>query len=311
MQSAKKEKNMQARAAKQEKNMHTVAEIAERVKTLIESQEANAGGQISRSHLIRALTEEKFMNELLGIIINDKRTVKDPEAPKKPSSAYILFTAEQRAKAKEKDPEAKLQTMELAAKWNEIKDTKKAEKYKRMAEEDKARYEEEMKDYTPPPLSTLLELPVNKPKAHRTRKPGSTPKKAKKPADHPKSARNAWIFFQAEKRPEVKEQEDDSKEVSRILGKMWKELPEDEKKPYEKMAKKDKKRYEEEMKAWEDAHPEPEDMDDDEESEPKSTPKTKKPEAEPESSDDSEDDAPKAAAAHKPVTRSQTKKAEK
>lgn len=73
---------------------------------------------------------------------------KDKDAPKKARSAYIFFCSDKRESIKKKNPELKPTeiTIELGAAWKKIRDTKKADKYKTMAEEDKRRYDYEMKN---------------------------------------------------------------------------------------------------------------------------------------------------------------------
>ncbi len=57
------------------------------------------------------------------------------------------------------------------------------------------------------------------------------------------------MFFSQDKRPEIKMKTPDSTigEVAKQLGARWKSLSEDEKKPYEKLAREDRERYMEEM----------------------------------------------------------------
>ncbi len=96
-------------------------------------------------------------------------------------------------------------------------------------------------------------------------KKGKTVKKSKKTAkdpNAPKKAKNAYMFFSSEKNAEVKtkfskEQDDGTlkapkgSEVAKEIGKMWKELSEAEKLPYQEMYTKAKAKYEEEMKVYE------------------------------------------------------------
>uniref|UniRef100_A0A0G4G6D6 Fe2OG dioxygenase domain-containing protein n=1 Tax=Chromera velia CCMP2878 TaxID=1169474 RepID=A0A0G4G6D6_9ALVE len=77
---------------------------------------------------------------------------KDPNAPKRPRSAYILFTADKRAEIIKKKPEMAKAITEIAKMcgeaWKKIGDKDK-KKYQDLAEKDKARYEKEMKSYKP------------------------------------------------------------------------------------------------------------------------------------------------------------------
>ncbi|KAJ3093732.1 Non-histone chromosomal protein 6 [Phlyctochytrium planicorne] len=76
---------------------------------------------------------------------------KDPNAPKKPMSPYLIWSNENRARIKEENPEAGFADIGklLGAEWKKVTDSEK-EAYKKMAEKDKARYEKEQKSYKPP-----------------------------------------------------------------------------------------------------------------------------------------------------------------
>uniref|UniRef100_A0A0G4IEK9 HMG box domain-containing protein n=1 Tax=Chromera velia CCMP2878 TaxID=1169474 RepID=A0A0G4IEK9_9ALVE len=77
---------------------------------------------------------------------------KDPNAPKKPRSAYILFTADKRAEITKKTPALAKEITKVAKMcgeaWGKLKDADK-KKYQDLAVKDKARYEKEMKSYKP------------------------------------------------------------------------------------------------------------------------------------------------------------------
>ncbi|CEM01030.1 unnamed protein product [Vitrella brassicaformis CCMP3155] len=70
----------------------------------------------------------------------------------------------------------------------------------------------------------------------------------------PKRSRSAFIFFTMDRRDEVVSQNPDLRgrvtEVSKILGAEWKSMSARQKKPYETQAKRDKERYEREMKEY-------------------------------------------------------------
>jgi hypothetical protein len=98
---------------------------------------------------------ERFQTTITPILskIKSKKTKakKDPNAPKKPRSAYILFSSDNRADVKEENPDMITTdiTKEIARLWREANSDVK-EEYKEKAQEDKKRYEREMEDYNPP-----------------------------------------------------------------------------------------------------------------------------------------------------------------
>ena len=87
------------------------------------------------------------------------KKVKDPVAPKRGKSSYIYFCVEKREEIKSSNPDmsAKDIIKELARIWREDTSEKEKARYNKMSAEDKSRYEEEMKDYTPPENSYYIE----------------------------------------------------------------------------------------------------------------------------------------------------------
>ena len=80
-------------------------------------------------------------------------------------------------------------------------------------------------------------------------------KKKKKAEGAPKNPLNGYILFSTAKRAEVKAENPEMKttEISSLLGKMWKEIKEEDSDEYRKymdLAKEDKVRYETEMKSY-------------------------------------------------------------
>ena len=163
---------------------------------------------------------------------------KDKEAPKRGKSSYIFFCIENRQKVKDKNDElsAKDITKELGRLWRELSDKSK-KVYEKQASVDKERYVCEMKGYVRP--------------SHLDNGVESKKKKRK----GPKRGLSSYIYFCKEQRPVVKEKniEMSAKEITTELGRQWKLLSETDKKPYEKLAKKDKKRYETEKLDWVDS----------------------------------------------------------
>ena len=187
-------------------------------------------------------------DELLASKKGSKKSDKDPNAPKRNKTAYIYFCSDKRAEAKSElgdDAKATEVTALLGKMWKELKEdddrSEELEKYTKMAVDDKARYQDEIKMYTP---SSDEETAPKK---------GS---KKKSDPNAPKRGKTAYIYFCSDKRAEAKEElGDDAKatEVTALLGKMWKELKEDEDRSeelekYTKMAADDKARYENETK---------------------------------------------------------------
>ncbi len=77
------------------------------------------------------------------------KKVKDPNAPKKGMSAFMMFSNEQRNKIKADNPEATFGEIgrKVGEAWKALNDKQKAV-YTKKAEEDKQRYESEFQTYT-------------------------------------------------------------------------------------------------------------------------------------------------------------------
>ena len=219
---------------------------------------------------------------------SDKK-LKDPNAPKRGKSAYIFFCSKNREKAKERLGEgakATEVTSELGKMWTELKaSTKKADKaalagFEAEATEDKARYDEEKKDYKPPSEEELASMAPTK-KGRKT---------SDKDSNSPKGRKSAYIYFCSAMRPQVKSElgEEGKSMIMSELGKRWKELKEDEDRAdelakYTQMAEDDKARFQEEKEQVTDEKVSPSKTD-------AKKPKAKKVEAEDELSDASTDD---------------------
>ena len=168
-------------------------------------------------------TFDSKKNDLNNIISNNKNTsskkVKDPNAPKRAKTSYILFCAEQRDNVKKSHPDmsAKDIIKELGRLWRDTPDEKK-QKYIKMSENDKERYTGELVDY----------LPTNK----------------EKPAG-PKRSLTAYIYFCKEHRGLITNEDSSlsTKDITTELGKRWKSLTDKQKLPYVKLAEEDKSRY--------------------------------------------------------------------
>ena len=151
-------------------------------------------------------------------------------APKRALSAYLFFCQATRDDIKKKNPSIKSSEIlsELGKMWKALSDKKK-KPFEKLAQEDKTRYEEEMKEYVPT---------EEEKEAMDAKKKGKKGKKGAK--EGPKRSLTAYLLFCKEKRDEVKSENKDKKmtEITSILGNMWSDLSEKKKKPYEEKAAK-------------------------------------------------------------------------
>ena len=123
----------------------------------------------------------------------------------------------------------------LARKYKELPEKEKR-KWEKKAEQDKARYQEEMKHYVP------AEDPTG----------GKRGKKAKKDPNAPKRNMSAFFLYSVASRPRVKSENPEASfgEIARLISSEFKALSDGDRKEWDDKAAKDKVRYEREMEAY-------------------------------------------------------------
>ena len=124
------------------------------------------------------------------------------------------------------------------------------DKWKDLAALDKKRYEEEIAKYEPPPGHDKTGVLI----ASKEPGPRRYAKKEKDP-DAPKRARGSFVYFTLDCRPEILKEFPDTKftELGHLMGQRWRALAPDKKKKYEDLAQQDKKRFQDEMKEYNEA----------------------------------------------------------
>jgi hypothetical protein len=146
---------------------------------------------------------------------------KDPNAPKRGRSAYILFCAEERNMVKHDNPEtsATAITSELGRRWNQLKieNPERIRGFEEMAVEDKERYEIEKKLYK----GEVCDVKVK-----------SCQRKTEE--DDEEKSVTGYELFCKNKRNSVKKKNKDKKpkEITKELNKMWKSMSEKEQNKY-------------------------------------------------------------------------------
>lgn len=154
-----------------------------------------------------------------------KRKAKDPNKPKRSTSAYFYFLGKMREDAKSSGkPITKIAefTKECSAKWAKMTEKDK-EPFSKKAAADKKRYDAEMAAYK-----------------------GKDPSEAGKP----KRPQSAYFCFLADFREKMKGKNIDHKEIIKMAGEAWRNLDDNEKKPFEKLAQKEQEKYEQALSDW-------------------------------------------------------------
>ncbi|XP_050377231.1 high mobility group B protein 13-like [Argentina anserina] len=192
----------------------------------------------------------------------DKKKKGGPEM-KRPSPPYVLWCKDQWNQVKQENPEAEFKDISaiLGAKWKNVTAEEKKpyeEKYQAekeaylqvMAKEKRESeamhlFEEEHKQKTA--MELLEQYMQFKQEAEKDNKKN---KKEKDPLK-PKQPMSAFFLFSNERRAALNAQKIKSVlEVAKITGEEWKNMTEDQKGPYEEMAKKNKDKYMQEMEVY-------------------------------------------------------------
>jgi len=186
-----------------------------------------------------------------------KKTKRDPNAPKKPSTAYMYFLSEKRPEYKEKYEGMSLIELlrKIANEWKQLSDEEK-KPYVDKHLEDKKRYEKEMKNYTeqiaPAKKSGSDSDSSSEEESSDDKK---KKKKRKASAGKPKAPvpyYNAFMCFQKEQRENLKKENPNLTVVAlaKKLGEIWHGWSDKEKQHYIELAEKDKERYERERQEY-------------------------------------------------------------
>ena len=193
---------------------------------------------VDAANLDELWMDSSAQKQVKSLLYRANRPPKDPNAPKRGKSSYLYFCQDNRDQVKKSlgnDAKATDVTRQLGVRWNELKNNKKKAKklkeYVKLAEADKERYQKEKESYSPPDNIT----------SHAAKKKG------------PKRAKSAYLYFCSELRPTVKNDLGEgtkATEVTKELGARWNILKsEDGTAPYDKLAAKDRVRYQKEKDA--------------------------------------------------------------
>lgn len=180
-----------------------------------------------------------------GLVMPKDLPDKDPTAPKRNVSAYLLYQNVMRDEFKAKNPSMTFGELSkyTSARYAELPPDEK-EAWVARANADKARYLEELSKYTPPPgYDAKGDLIVT----HTIRR-GRTEKDRKAP----KRNLSPYLLYQNAMRKQFKKQNPDMTfgQIAQHTSMMFKSLSPEEKAKWELRAKQDKGRYEAEISEY-------------------------------------------------------------
>jgi high mobility group protein B2 len=155
------------------------------------------------------------------------KPMKDPNAPKKPLSAYFLFSQEERLKVKAEFPDYSITEVakELGRRWAQI-DPAIKQSYEQRYQESRRQYEQALQAYKP--------------------------QKKKKDPNAPKQPLSAYFLFSQEERLKVKEGHPNYSicEIAKELGRRWADMNPEVKQHYQQKAEEGRQKYDQEMAAY-------------------------------------------------------------
>jgi len=159
---------------------------------------------------------------------------KAPQAPKRFKSSYICFFMAKRPEIKKAlGDEATITSVskKSAEMWRNLAAEEKVH-WDEVAAKDKQRYLTEKAMYTGP-----WQVPY---------------KRARKDPSAPKRPMSAFLYFSQARRKDIKEKNPEMRntEISRELGKEWRKVSEDVRKPYVDREKKEREKYKVEIAKW-------------------------------------------------------------
>jgi hypothetical protein len=161
---------------------------------------------------------------------------KDPSKPKRAMSAFFCYSQAERPNVKINHPEASFGDVArlLSAQYKALTE-KEMKRWVKKSEQDKVRYQEEMKHYVP------MDDPT-----------GGKRKKAKKDPNAPKRNMSAYFLFSVHIRPTVKIENPEAAfgDIARIISAQYKALKPDERENWDTKAAADKVRYQGAMEAY-------------------------------------------------------------
>ncbi|KAH7968351.1 hypothetical protein HPB52_007963 [Rhipicephalus sanguineus] len=122
--------------------------FAEFSKKCAERWKTMSDGEKKRFHQMADKDKKRFDTEMAdykppkGDKSKKRKRAKDPNAPKRPLSAFFWFCNDERPNVRQENPDSSVGEVakELGRRWNEVGDDVKA-KYEGLAAKDKARYE--------------------------------------------------------------------------------------------------------------------------------------------------------------------------
>ncbi len=162
------------------------------------------------------------------------RRRKDPNKPRGALTPYMCYSKEVRPSIMQQHPNASVTEVAklIGAQWRQLTDDQKRP-YTEMARKDRERYKEAMQHYTP--------TPGYEDTGRRRRK--------KKDPNAPKKPKSAYFIYAETRRADLRQQFPDDRvsDTAKRTGEEWRNMNDEDKRPFREQAEVLKKQYDEAM----------------------------------------------------------------
>jgi hypothetical protein len=184
-------------------------------------------GQMIQQRTVMGQVQQRPGQQVVQQTGKGGKPIKDPNAPKKPLSAYFLFSQEERLKVKAEFPDYSITEVakELGRRWATI-DPAIKQSYEQRYQESRRQYEQALAAYKP--------------------------QKKKKDPNAPKQPLSAYFLFSQEERLKVKAENPNFSicEIAKELGRRWADMAPEVKQRYQQMAEEGRQKYDQDMAAY-------------------------------------------------------------
>jgi len=178
-------------------------------------------------------------------VTGNKKKQRDPMAPKRNLSSYLLYQNAMRDQFKGDNPGMTFgQLSKYTSHMYKSLTAEEKSQWEERAQRDKVRFDDEMRHYNPPNGfdsngNLLAEFAV----------PRKNSKKNAKDPNMPKRARGSYLLFTKDERPRIQQEDPGMKftDLGAVLGERWRNLSAVDRKKYDKLADQDKLRFIHEM----------------------------------------------------------------
>jgi len=201
--------------------------VVDQTGTVLNYSTNTAPGQMVQQRTVMGQVQHRPGQQVVQQPGKGGKPMKDPNAPKKPLSAYFLFSQEERLKVKAEFPDYSITEVakELGRRWATIDPTIK-QSYEQRYQESRRQYEQALQAYKP--------------------------QKKKKDPNAPKQPLSAYFLFSQEERLKVKAEHPNYSicEIAKELGRRWADMAPEVKQRYQQMAEEGRQKYDQDMAAY-------------------------------------------------------------